>query len=211
MRHPTRLDRRWSAGDQGLSGGAALGTAFIFGAGFGAFFYNVVDRHGEKFTLYTLSGAPREAFQDFGHPRATPVFGPTFHGTAIVRSDDITADPRYGTMPPHHGMPPGHLPVRSYLAIPVKSRSGVVLGGLFFGHPDPGRFTERVERLITSGNRTTFSAGATEYWGVVTIRSKSSPSRSSNSSKVTGRCSPMSSPTTPISGFPTRCARWGPS
>ena len=30
-------------------------------------------------------------------------------------------------------MPPGHLPVRSYLAAPVKSQSGEVLGGLFFG------------------------------------------------------------------------------
>ena len=40
---------------------------------------------------------------------------------------------------PHHGMPPGHLPVRSYLAVPVVSRSGEVIGGLFFGHPEAGR------------------------------------------------------------------------
>ena len=32
-------------------------------------------------------------------------------------------------------MPEGHLAVRSYLAVPVISRSGTVLGGLFFGHP----------------------------------------------------------------------------
>ena len=51
-------------------------------------------------------------------------------------------------MAPHHGMPPGHLPVRSYLAVPVVSRSGEVIGGLFFGHPRPGVFTERAERLI---------------------------------------------------------------
>jgi signal transduction histidine kinase len=44
-------------------------------------------------------------------------------------------------------MPPGHLPVRSYLAVPVISRSGEVLGGLFFGHPEPGKFSERAERL----------------------------------------------------------------
>jgi signal transduction histidine kinase len=65
-----------------------------------------------------------------------------------VRSDDITKDPRYGKMAPHYGMPKGHLPVRSYLAVPVVSRSGEVLGGLFFGHPQPGVFTERSERLI---------------------------------------------------------------
>ena len=119
----------------------------LTGAQFGAFFYNVVDRQGEKYMLYTLSGAPREAFENFGHPRATPVFAPTFHGVGIVRSDDITQDPRYGQLPPHHGMPRGHLPVRSYLAVPVTSRTGEVLGGLFFGHEDVGVFTERSERL----------------------------------------------------------------
>jgi signal transduction histidine kinase/ActR/RegA family two-component response regulator len=45
-------------------------------------------------------------------------------------------------------MPRGHLPVRSYLAVPVRSRSGDIIGGLFFGHPEPNVFTERVERLI---------------------------------------------------------------
>lgn len=119
----------------------------LTGAKFGAFFYNVVDAQGAKLTLYVLSGAPREAFSDFGHPRPTPVFAPTFYGTSIVRSDDITADARYGKMPPHHGMPPGHLPVRSYLAVPVHARSGEVLGGLFFGHEEPGVFTERSESL----------------------------------------------------------------
>lgn len=93
------------------------------GAQFGAFFYNVVDSQGEKLTLYTLSGAPREAFENFGHPRPTPVFAPTFYGTAIVRSDDITKDPRYGQVGPYHGMPPGHLPVKSYLAVPGGRRS----------------------------------------------------------------------------------------
>ena len=121
----------------------------LTGAEFGAFFYNAVDEQGEKLTLYALSGAPREAFANFGHPRATPVFAPTFYGTGIVRSDDITKDPRYGQWGPHHGMPPGHLPVCSYLAVPVTSRNGEVLGGLFFGHSHVGVFDERVERLVS--------------------------------------------------------------
>jgi signal transduction histidine kinase/CheY-like chemotaxis protein len=37
--------------------------------------------------------------------------------------------------------------VRSYLAVPVKSRSGDVVGGLFFGHSETGRFSEQHERL----------------------------------------------------------------
>ena len=122
----------------------------LTGAQFGAFFYKVQDpTHGrEEMTLYALAGVPREHFADFPHPRATPVFGPTFRGEGVVRSGDITRDPRYGQLPPHYGMPPGHLPVRSYLAMPVRSRTGDVLGGLFFGHELPDRFGEREERLV---------------------------------------------------------------
>jgi PAS domain S-box-containing protein len=120
----------------------------VSGARFGAFFYNVLDEDGERYVLYTLSGAPREAFEKFGVPRNTAVFDATFHGTGIVRSDDIRKDPRYGNNPPHHGMPEGHLPVVSYLAVPVVSRSGEVLGGLFFGHDEPGVFSEDSEKIV---------------------------------------------------------------
>jgi signal transduction histidine kinase/CheY-like chemotaxis protein len=44
-------------------------------------------------------------------------------------------------------MPKGHLPVRSYLAVPVKAASDEVLGGLFFGHSQVGVFTENDEQL----------------------------------------------------------------
>jgi PAS domain S-box-containing protein len=116
-------------------------------AAFGAFFYNVENDAGQSYVLYTLSGVPREAFAKFPMPRNTEVFAPTFTGRGVVRSPDITSDSRYGHNPPHHGMPAGHLPVRSYLAVPVKDRSGNVVGGLFFGHEDVGRFTEHHERL----------------------------------------------------------------
>jgi PAS domain S-box-containing protein len=120
----------------------------LTGAAFGSFFYNVRDEHGESYMLHTLSGAPREAFSKFPLPRNTAVFAPTFRGQGIVRSDDILQDPRYGKNDPYYGMPRGHLPVRSYLSAPVISRSGEVLGGLFFGHPQPGIFSERSERLL---------------------------------------------------------------
>jgi PAS domain S-box-containing protein len=122
----------------------------LSGAQFGAFFYNVVRADGEAYTLYTLAGAPREAFAQFPMPRNTAVFDPTFRGTGSIRSADILQDPRYGKSAPYHGMPPGHLPVRSYLAVPVVSRGGEVLGGLFFGHGQPGMFTARAERILTA-------------------------------------------------------------
>src|SRR3954470_4007721 len=45
-------------------------------------------------------------------------------------------------------MPEGHLPVRSYLAVSVQSRSGEVIGGLFFGHSETGAFSASSERLV---------------------------------------------------------------
>jgi PAS domain S-box-containing protein len=120
----------------------------LSGARFGAFFYNSENDQGEILTLYTLSGAPRDAFERFGQPRATALFGPTFRGEGPVRCHDVTKDARYGHMMPHKGMPRGHLPVCSYLAVPVISRAGKVFGGMFFGHPEPGMFTERHERIM---------------------------------------------------------------
>ncbi|MEA2975176.1 MAG: hypothetical protein QOF19_696 [Alphaproteobacteria bacterium] len=120
----------------------------LSGAQFGAFFYNVLDEKGESYTLYTISGVPREAFSKFPMPRNTAVFNPTFRGEGIIRSDDIRKDARYGQNPPYNGMPVGHLPVVSYLAVPVVSRSGEVLGGLFFGHERPGIFSERTEQIV---------------------------------------------------------------
>ena len=130
---------------------AATDTAREFsGAAFGAFFYNVVAENGESYMLYTISGVPREEFSKFPMPRNTAVFAPTFAGEGTVRVADITKDPRYGKNAPRHGMPEGHLPVCSYLAVPVISRTGKVLGGLFFGHPEANKFTEASQHLVES-------------------------------------------------------------
>jgi PAS domain S-box-containing protein len=120
----------------------------LSGAQFGAFFYNVVNASGESYMLYTISGVPRAMFERFPMPRNTAVFGPTFAGEATVLIDDVRKDPRYGHNAPHYGLPKGHLPVVSYLAVPVVSRSGEVLGGLFFGHPEAGVFTRQSAQVV---------------------------------------------------------------
>jgi PAS domain S-box-containing protein len=122
----------------------------LTGARFGSFFYNVLNEEGASYMLYTLAGVSREAFAHFPMPRATDLFGPTFRGEGVVRIADVKKDPRYGRNSPYYGMPEGHLPVVSYLAVPVVSRSGDVLGGLFFGHPEPGIFTER-DGIVVAG------------------------------------------------------------
>jgi PAS domain S-box-containing protein len=106
----------------------------LTGAEFGAF-YNVADKNGESCTLFTASGIPSAAFEEFPLPRKT------FSASRIVRTDDVLQDPN------SRSVVSGHLPVRSYLAVPAMSRSGEVLGGFFFGHSRTSVFTERGERL----------------------------------------------------------------
>jgi PAS domain S-box-containing protein len=116
-------------------------------ARFGTFFYNVVNEEGESHMLYAFSGFRPEIFSEFPIPRRTDILAPTFSGQGTLLLNDVKKDPRYGKNSPFYGMPEEHL-VTSYLAVPVVSRSGEVYGGLFFGHPEVGFFTERSARII---------------------------------------------------------------
>lgn len=120
----------------------------LVNAHMGALFYHLPDAAGELRTLFALAGSPLECFGGLPLPRHTSLLGLTFRQQKTVRIPDLTQDARFGQNPPYHGLPAGHPALRSYLAVPVVSRSGEVLGGLFFGHAEPGRFSERDERVI---------------------------------------------------------------
>nr|WP_255616956.1 HWE histidine kinase domain-containing protein [Aurantimonas sp. VKM B-3413] len=131
---------------------AVVGAARdLSGAAYGAFFYLKTGPGGERLRLHVLSGASAADFAALADPRDTEIFAPTFNQRKIVRSDDILRDPRYGGKivgdAAGGGMPAGHLPVRSYLAVPVVSRSGEVHGAILLGHPETGQFRERQEQL----------------------------------------------------------------
>ncbi|MEP6746628.1 MAG: PAS domain S-box protein [Bacteroidota bacterium] len=125
-------------------------TTKLSGAAFGAFFYNKLDANGEAYVLYACSGAPREAFEKFGMMDNAALFNPGFEGEGIVRSDDIITDPGFGEKRPHHSILGKHLQVISYLAVPVTSQNGSLIGRLFFGHPRAGRFNEEHENLVVA-------------------------------------------------------------
>jgi GAF domain-containing protein len=112
----------------------------------GAFFYNA--ESGGTYQLFALSDAPRETFAAIGIPRTTELFRPALSGESVIRGADVATDPRFGKRPPHHRLPPGHWPVRSYLAVPVISSSGKVLGGLLCGHSQLGVFTAESAQSI---------------------------------------------------------------
>ena len=114
----------------------------ITGAAYGAFLYEDASAGWTHF----VSGAPPEAFVDFPLPQDADAFGSPFRGD-VRRTDDLADDALCENLP-FKRMPPGQLPARSYLTAPVRSRSGELIGGLFFGHPDPSVFHERDERLV---------------------------------------------------------------
>lgn len=122
----------------------------LTGAKFGAFFYRQVNEERESYILYALSGADPEAFTHFSTVRDTAVFSPTFKDEEIVRSEDITQDPRFGRNSPFNALPDGHLSVKSYLAVPVMSGTGDVFGGLLFGHPKRAVFDQHAEDMAKS-------------------------------------------------------------
>ncbi|HUB27349.1 MAG TPA: ATP-binding protein [Tepidisphaeraceae bacterium] len=113
----------------------------LIGAQFGAFFYSVIDQKGESHSLYSISGLPRQDFEQLALPRNKDLLAGLFKEQRVIRVADMSHDQR-------QNMPLGHLPARSYMAAPVISRSGELLGGLFFGHRDAGVFRERDEQII---------------------------------------------------------------
>lgn len=122
-------------------------AASVVNAQIGAFFYTLSSTDGQPQTRFALAGAPAHVFERFPMPRRTALFGPEPPTGDVLRLHDVTADPRYGQLPPFNGMPPGHPHVRAYLAVPVRTAAGEVIGTFYFGHTSPGVFTERDEEL----------------------------------------------------------------
>jgi PAS domain S-box-containing protein len=128
---------------QSLVQAATDAATELSGAQVGAFFHTNIGEDGGSHMLHTRSGTSSEAFEDLDPRRAEALLGPTLRGQAPIRSDDLPSDPRYAQL---ESGPEAHL--RSFMAVPVISRSGEVIGGLFFGHSKPAVFSARAERLI---------------------------------------------------------------
>ena len=113
-------------------------TVRACGAVAGAFQHALVDEQGDR-SMVAQSG-PAEALAALPVPRRGDPF-PMADWPS--RHDDVSAEPRFEAW-----RPTGEPRVRSYLAVPVTSRSGEVVGGLFLGHPQKGAFTSAHEQLV---------------------------------------------------------------
>jgi PAS domain S-box-containing protein len=119
-------------------------------ARYGAFFYNNIGDDDKSYSLYKVAGPDINIFTAFPDPRCTEIPKDSFLNQLIVRSPDITLDPRYSESLPFAGLSPNQPPVRSYLSVPVRSRAGESLGCLLYGHPDPDIFNPASEDLVAT-------------------------------------------------------------
>lgn len=119
----------------------------VSGARFGLFCYVAHDKP-DSTVVYAVSGIDPDAISPFFQPVASYIFSPGFKATGTVIVDDLNANSRLAENFPFVHLKPGRLKLKSYLAIPVRSRSGEVYGGLFCGHQAAGIFTERAARIV---------------------------------------------------------------
>jgi PAS domain S-box-containing protein len=112
-------------------------------AKFGTFFYYSRNGQGQGYRSYTSAGASRDTF---GLPALRSGAFPSrlFSSDGPLRIDDL----RSGPPPSGVEVPFAGSSVASVLAVPVVSRTGRILGGLWLAHPDAGAFSKREERVV---------------------------------------------------------------
>ncbi|MGA7158801.1 MAG: ATP-binding protein [Acidobacteriaceae bacterium] len=131
-----------------LAQAAADAGLRLAGAQLGAFFYNKIGQDGDTCALFKVS-ASNPSFLSALATNIPEIPRNSFLCQAILRSSDITNDRRL-TQLPFSGNTPGHPPVRSYLCVPVRNRTGDLLGCLIYGHSAPGVFTSTSEDLVAT-------------------------------------------------------------
>lgn len=107
----------------------------ISGARYGVFYYGGEGTQAEHNGL--LPEALATSGLDLAQARA---IAPELRCGPTVRQHDATA----------HQLTDSAPALRSCLSLPVRSRSGQLLGRLLLGHPQPGMFSARSERIVTA-------------------------------------------------------------
>jgi signal transduction histidine kinase len=99
----------------------------------------------EIFNLAAISGATpaiEKHFLHLGPVEGIGMLQPVFWEGASIVVDDVLEDPRYV------GVPRGHIPVRSFLGVQIRTREGSILGAFLIGDTCPSRFSTRHVGLI---------------------------------------------------------------
>lgn len=125
-------------------------ATLLTGAEFGVFYYLSISNEGEERYLrpteFTLppgghDRAPPPPSPPPSEAEITPLLAQTFPPKGVVRLADIQIDARFVEGD-------GASTMHSYMAVPVTTTSGTMIGGLFFGHSQKDVFSEHDERIV---------------------------------------------------------------
>ncbi len=103
------------------------------------------DTNKEIFNLAAISGATpaiEKHFRHLGPVEGIGILQPVFWEGASIVVNDVYEDPRYV------GVPRGHIPVRSFLGVQLRTREGSLLGAFLIGDTRSSRFSTRHVGLI---------------------------------------------------------------
>jgi PAS domain S-box-containing protein len=121
-------------------------TTQITGADLGSFFSNT-NETPDSLTLSVLSGPAADHIKRSALTGLSILLQEAFSTNKVTRIDDVT----------QHSDPVSnwssllkHLPIASYMTVPVRSGSGQMIGGLFLAHHQPAVFKEDHEDLVVS-------------------------------------------------------------
>src|SRR5438067_7941844 len=101
--------------------------------------------HKVIFNLAAISGATpaiEKHFRHLGPVEGIGLLHPVFWEGSSIVVDDVLEDRRYV------GVPSGHIPVRSFLGVQLRTREGTILGAFLIGDTHPNRFNTRHVELI---------------------------------------------------------------
>ena len=113
------------------------------GAEIGCFLHHGLNERRELTAMFKPAGPRSKAFAAGDGGNA--LFLSTLRANTAKRRDDVSAEIPNG---PYFKTPSGAEPVRSCIVASIQSRHGDVLGGLFFGHSEAGRFGERQQSIV---------------------------------------------------------------
>lgn len=122
----------------------------LSGAECGVFMCNLTDFSGDAYRLVSVSGMPPHGVESVFGAQTDPVFVAAFDEGLPIRIDDLSEDGGLAGLRSRLAAIEADVKVRSYMAIPVVSRTGRVFGGLFFTHAEPARFSSPNQSMIVS-------------------------------------------------------------
>lgn len=123
-------------------------TTQLCGAEVGVFVYKKTLEEGEAYEVAAVSGSGSDTLKSDLRPKFIDYFKPVMEKALVIRTQELNEDDRFGA--DLSDLLSRNLGLRSVLAVPVITASGMVIGGLLLGDSHPKSFTVEQEDLVTN-------------------------------------------------------------